>query len=205
MTIVTSYATLITAVMQEMDDTTIEDRVPGFIRRAEALFNRRLYSLDCETTATAAITAVTTTATLPTGYKGMISIRIADKPPLPRLAPNDFQSKWHEATPAIPENWTIIGGVIHFGPAPDAAYTVNMEYFATLTPLSDANTSNWILAQHPDLYHDATMAYGYRHVRDSQAYIEALASAQSIIAEINAYDARRRRGNLVDAVQVEYF
>lgn len=204
MTIITTYATLQTAVLEEMDDTTLADYVPGFIRRAEAMFNRRLYSLDTEIATTAALTSVITTASLPTGYKGMISIRIGDYAPLTQLSPEDFQRKWHEATAAIPENWAIIDETIHFGPDPDTNYTANILYLSTLTALSSDNTSNWILAQHPDLYFDATLAYGYRHVQDKR-YVEYLASAEKIIAEINAYDARKRRSNSIETVPAEYF
>lgn len=205
MTIVTTYSTLITAILEETDFAGLESYVPGFIRRAEALFNRRLYSLDTEVATTAALTSVTTTASLPTGYKGMISIRIGDYVPLTQLSPEDFQAKWHEATAAVPQNWTIIDETIHFGPDPDTSYTANILYLSTLMALSADNASNWILAQHPDLYFDATLAYAYRHMRDSQGYIEALANAEKIIAEVNAYDARKRRGNSVETVRAEYF
>ncbi len=205
MTIVTTYATLQAAILEETDNAGLTDYVPGFIRRAEALFNRRLYSLDCEVATTAALTSVATTASLPTGYKGMVSIRIGDYEPLKQLSPDEFQRKWHESTAAVPQNWAIIDEVIRFGPAPDTSYTANILYLSTLTALSDSNTSNWILAQHPDLYFDATLAYAYRHMRDTPAYLEALAGAEKIINEINAYDARKRRGNLVETVAVEYF
>lgn len=205
MTIVSSYSTLIDAVLEETDNATLETRVPGFIRRAEALFNRRLYSLDTEIATTAALTSVTTTASLPTGYKGMISIRIGDYAPLKQLSPEDFQAKWHEATAALPQNWAIIDETIHFGPDPDTSYTANILYLSTLTALSDSNSSNWILAQHPDLYFDATLAYAYRHMRDRQGYLETLASAEKIISEINVYDARKRRSNSIETVAAEYF
>jgi hypothetical protein len=205
MTAVTNYTTLIAAVLEEMDDTSLTDYVPGWIGRAEALFNRRLYSLDTEATATASLTSVATTASLPTGYKAMISIRLGNLEPLTYLAPEDFQAKWHEAPAALPDNWTIIGGVIRFGPAPDTAYTANMNYVSTLTGLSGSNATNWIVTAHPDLYLDATLAYAERHKFNWQAYGLYLASAEKHIAEINAYDARRKRSNSVDTVAAEYF
>lgn len=205
MTIVTSYATLVDAILEEMDDTTLDDFVPGFIQRAEAMFNRRLYGLDTDSTSTVPTVAGTATVALPTGYKGMISIRIDDYAPLTQLSPDDFQAKWHEATDAVPQNWAIIDGAITLGPAPDAVYTVTINAFRTLTALSESDMTNWLIEQHPDLYLDATLAYGYRHIQDEPRHVEMLASAEKIIAEINAYDARKRRSNLVETVPAEYF
>jgi hypothetical protein len=205
MTAVTSYATLLTAVMEEMDDTSIEDRIPGFIQRAEAMFNRRLYSLDAETTATASTVANTAYVSLPTGYKGMISVRIGDYEPLQYLSPDDFQRRWHESTAAVPENWSIINGLCYLGPTPDDVYTVNFNCFRTLTALSATNTSNWLLEKHPDVYFDATLAFAERDDRNMERWAVLTASVEKTIAEINAFDARKKRGNLIGTVKAEYF
>lgn len=205
MTQITTYATLKTAILDELDDSSLSDYAGDFIQRAEAMFNRRLYSLDTEDTGTATTVADTAYVSLPTGYKGMISVRIGDYEPLKQLSPDDFQAKWHEATAALPQNWAIIDSLLYLGPTPDEAYTVNFNYVRTLTALSDSNTSNWILAQHPDLYLYASLAYGEMRRWNDERAASLIALAEKLIAEINAYDARRKRGNLIETVPAEYF
>ena len=39
-----------------------------------------------------------------------------------------------------------------FGPRPDISYTGKLSYYKSFTSLSESNTSNWILANHPGIY-----------------------------------------------------
>ena len=47
---------------------------------------------------------------------------------------------------------TLIGERLYFGPTPDSNYSIEWAYYAKPTALSDDNTSNAILINHPDLY-----------------------------------------------------
>lgn len=199
---ITSYSTLVDAIEDQMNDTSLDSHVPEFIQMAEAMFNRRLNNLDMEGTATI---AADDDLPLPTDYKGAMSIRIDDKPPLSQLSADDFQTRWSEASEAEPENFSIFGGVIHLGPAPDTAYTVTMTYMRTLTGLSAVNTSNWLLEQHPDLYLYGSLLHAeFRGWNDDRLPVIGNAVEQ-IIAEINRYNARRKRGDLVGTVAATYY
>jgi len=202
---ITSYATLIAEIDRMLDGATTDDDAAGFIQRAEEKFNTRIYSLETEDATTGTTVADTAYIALPTGYAGMISIRIEDNPPLTQLSPNDFQTKWHEASSALPENWAIIDSQIYFGPTPDAAYTVNINCLRTLTPLSDDDPSNWLLERHSRLYLHASLVEasisGWEDAR--AATFNGL--VEQVIGEINASDARKRRGNLIETVAAEYF
>lgn len=197
-----SYSTLVDAICDRMNDASLEAYAPEFIQLAESSFNRRLISLDMEGTATIAADA---SIPVPSDYKGAMSLRIDDYPPLAQLSADDFQTKWSEANPGRPENFAIFGGVINLGPAPDQAYTVTMNYLRTLAPLTATNTTNWLLEQHPDLYLSAALVEAeVRGWNDERAAI-LNGRVEGMIAEINTHDARRRRGNLTDAVAAEYF
>lgn len=197
-----SYQTLVDAICDRMNDTSLEAYAPEFIQLAESSFNRRLASLDMEGTATIAADA---TIPVPSDYKGAMSLRIDDYPPLRQLSADDFQIKWSEANPGRPENFAIFSGVINLGPAPDSSYTVTMAYVRTLAPLTATNTTNWLLEQHPDLYlYGSLIQAEFRGWNDDR--LPLLNSAvEGMIAEINAHEARRKRGNLTDVVAAEYF
>lgn len=199
---ITSYDTLVSAIEDFMNDTSLDSSIPECIQMAEAMFNRRLNNLDMEGTATIAADG---DLPLPSDYKGAMTIRIDDEAPLRQLGADDFQAKWRDET-GRPENFAIFGGAIHLGPDPGTdSYTVTMTYLRTLTALSSSSTSNWLLEAHPDLYLYGSLLHAeFRGWNDERLPMISNAVEQ-IIAEINRYDARRRRGNLVDDVQANYF
>lgn len=196
------YDSLVDAILDRMNDTSLESFVPEFIQLAEASFNRRLYNLDTEGTATIAADA---TLPMPTDYKGSMSIRLDDDKPLPQLSADDFLNKWANSTASKPENFSIFGGLIRLGPAPDTTYTVTMTYLRTLVGLSSTNPSNWLLERHPDLYLQAALVEAEFRGWNDERGILINNRVEGMIAEINAYDGRRRRGNLIDNVATEYF
>lgn len=197
-----SYSDLVDAICDRMNDSGLSTMAPEFIRLAEASFNRRLSSVDQE--GTAAIPA-DASIPMPTDYNGAMSLRIDDYPPLKQLSADDFQTKWSEANAARPENFAIFGAAIHLGPEPDTAYTLTMTYMRTLTPLSEVNTTNWLLEQHPDLYlYGALIQAEFRGWNDDRLPL-INGAVEGMIAEINAHEARKKRGNLTDTVAVEYF
>ena len=197
-----SYSDLVGAICDRMNDSGLSTMAPEFIRLAEASFNRRLSSIDQEGTATIPADA---SIPMPTDYKGAMSLRIDDYAPLAQLSADDFQTKWTQAGTGRPENFAIFGGVINLGPAPDTTYTVTMSYIRTLTPLSEVNTTNWLLEQHPDLYLMGSLLQAeFRGWNDDRLPL-INSAVEGIIAEINAHEARRKRGNLTDTVAAEYF
>jgi len=200
---ITSYSELVDAIVDRMEDSGLSTYAPEFIQMAEAMFNRRLNTLDMEVTAT---TAAANSIALPSGFKGFRSIKVDDYSPLGQLSPDDFQAKYAEDTSTgVPVDYALYDGAIYLGPLPDSAYTVTMTYLATLTGLSASNTSNWLLASHPDLYLYASLIHAeFRGWNDDR--IPLLNNAvEGILAEINAADARKRRAGLVATVETEYF
>lgn len=197
-----SYTSLVAAIVDRMNDAAMESQAPEFIQFAEAMFNRRLTTLDMEGTATIAADA---TIPLPTDYKGSMSLRIDDDRPLRQLSADDFQDKWSEASDGRPVNFTIVSGAIQLGPAPDAAYTVTMTYLRRLAPLSATNASNWLLEAHPDLYLYASLIEAEMRGWNDERFPLLNGRVEGMIQEINLYDARRRRGNYFDTVAAEYF
>ena len=199
---ITSYSTLVDAIVDRMNDSSLSTQAPEFIQLAEASFNRRLYCLEAEGTATITADA---SIPLPTDYKGSMSMRIDDEKPLKQLSADDFQTKWSQATAAVPQNFAIFGGIIHLGPEPDTTYTVTMTYLRSLTGLSETNATNWLLELHPDLYLYGALVEAEMRGWNDERFPLINGRLEGMIAEINMYDARKRRGNLIDTVAAEYF
>lgn len=203
MTAITSYATLVDAIVDRMNDAALDDFAPGFIQLAEARFNRLLANLDMEGTAT--IDAAATIA-FPTDFKALRSIHLDDYGPLAQLSPDDFQTRYaDDANEAVPEHYAIFGGVINLGPPPDDTYTVTMTYLRTLTGLSASDTTNWLLEQHPDLYLYGALLHAEARGWNDERLPMIKSAVDEIIGEINRHDSRRRRGDLQGTVAACYF
>jgi hypothetical protein len=75
-----------------------------------------------------------------------------------------------KATPAVlvsyPRRWSAIGSQFEFWPVPAGSYSAVITYQQGFTPLSDANPSNWILADHPDAYLYGSLTAGSAYAKN---------------------------------------
>jgi hypothetical protein len=62
------------------------------------------------------------------------------------------QLKQQYGATGVPLYAAIVDGRARFAPTPDATYATKMTYWRTITALSDANTTNWLLLDRPDIY-----------------------------------------------------
>ena len=52
----------------------------------------------------------------------------------------------------VPQYGALVDGKIYWAPVPDATYALKMVYYRDIVPLSDSNTTNWVLDEYPHLY-----------------------------------------------------
>lgn len=64
-------------------------------------------------------------------------------------------------TSGIPKFFTVTDQ-IEFDRTPDSAYTIEIQYYARPTALSDANTTNTVLTNHPKIYLHGALAHLYQ-------------------------------------------
>lgn len=202
MAAITSYATLVDAITDRMNNADLSSYAPEFIQMAEATFNRRLSNLEAEGQSTATAAAA---MALPYDYKIIRSVHLDDHGPLGQLSPDDFQTKWADDTAGQPEDYALMAGELRLGPTPDATYTITMTYVRKLTGLSAVNTTNWLLESHPDLYLYASLMHAeFRGWNDERLPL-IKSMSDEIMAEINIADAMQRRGDLISTVAGVYF
>ena len=67
-----------------------------------------------------------------------------------------------------PAYYTITGTQLEFIPAPDSTYSAELTYYAKIPALSDANTSNWLLAYAPDLYLYGALLEASPYLKDDE-------------------------------------
>ena len=164
MTLITSYTTLQTAVLEYLareQDTTLIARIPSFIQMTEAKLNRMLFVRQMESRSTA-VTDTTSSEpefiSLPSDFQSMRRMRVSSvtgKPCLSFLSGTQMDEfRFGDGNVAAqPRYFTIFGDEIELFPTPDAAYTLEMVYRKNIPALSTAaNDPNWLLTLAPDLY-----------------------------------------------------
>lgn len=159
----TTYAELKTTVANFLNRSDLTSYITDFVTLAERRISRDVVSNGhflraMEKRAADSLTPSNAYLGLPTDFLAMRSIKITSTDPVTRLeyvTPDRFNEMYASSTTQTPKVFTIIGDELVFGPIPDSAYVVEMAYYGAITPLSDSNTTNWLVTNSPE-----TLLYG---------------------------------------------
>ncbi len=149
-----TYAELLASIEDWLNRTDLTTRIPDFIRLFEVRMNRRLRDPGMETTSVQSTEAGVGEIALPTDFRGMRELYLDRSPKvvLEQLSPAELRSRYASDATGIPKHYAIIGEDLVLGPEPAGAYTLTLAYFRQIVPLTDTNTTNWLLDNNPDLY-----------------------------------------------------
>ena len=107
-----------------------------------------------ETRVTANTIADSEYYSLPEQYVAMRNIQLNTDPKtsLEYLTPEQMDRIYAGSNKGKPKAYSIIGNNIQLRPLPDSVYEIEILYYKYFTPLSDSNTTNDMLTNHPDVY-----------------------------------------------------
>lgn len=108
----------------------------------------------------------------------------------PQVADRDFGLT---SIAGRPRYYTIVGTQIRVMPSPDASYTATFIYY-TLPALSVSNTTNWLLTNHPKIYHVATMAEAHNYYKDYDGEVAKRNDLARLIEEMRTTDEAGNQG-----------
>ena len=147
-----SYSELKSTVASYLARSDLTAVIPDFIRLAEERLRRDLRIRQMLVVATAQTTGGDSTVGLPTDFLEMRDIHVNLNPvvQLSYKAPNAFYSSGKSTLSGKPTHYTVLAAEFQLAPIPDAAYTLQMLYYAKPVLLSDSNASNVFLANCPD-------------------------------------------------------
>jgi hypothetical protein len=147
-----SYSELKSTVASYLARNDLTAVIPDFIRLAEERLRRDLRIRQMLVVATADTTGGDSTVGLPTDFLEMRDIHVNLNPvvQLSYKAPNAFYSSGKSTLSGKPTDYTVLAAEFQLAPIPDAAYTLQMLYYAKPALLSDSNASNVFLANCPD-------------------------------------------------------
>jgi hypothetical protein len=165
----TNYTTLKASIANWLNRSDLTDEIADdFIVLTEADFNSKLRVR--KMIAQSTITIDSETESIPTGFLQVRDFYIlsgSTKYPLRYMTPSQMDQTKGTSTTGIPQAYTILGDTFRFMPKPDATYTGYVNYYKKFTALSDSNTTNFILTNHPAIYlygslfHAANFLGGY--------------------------------------------
>ncbi len=166
----TSYSALKASLADWLNRDDLTSVIPDFISMAEAQIERRLPTQKMVKRANATID--TPFSALPADFlsaKSLVLTSTAPVQPLEFLSEDELDSKKSiYRTTGKPRYFALVGNQIEVLPPPDTGYTAELTYVATLAKLSDANTSNWILDRHPDVYLYGSLLQAAPYLRDDE-------------------------------------
>jgi len=149
-----TYSTLKTSIANWLNRSDLTSEISDdFIKLVEADINSKLRIRKMVTQAT--ITIDSETEALPTGFLQVRDFYIlsgSTKYPLRYMTPPQMDQVKGTSSTGIPQAYTILGDTFRFMPKPDSSYTSYINYYKTFDALSDSNTTNFILTNHPAIY-----------------------------------------------------
>jgi hypothetical protein len=140
-----TFDNLKSTISTYLNRSDLTANLADFIRLTEARLNRELRVREMVNTDTS-ITTVSGTQNyaLPSGYLEATTVIFQSDPycTLRFLSNSDFYNKYNSSqSRGKPTFFTIVGTDILLGVAPDTATTLQINYYKTLTALSDSNAT----------------------------------------------------------------
>jgi hypothetical protein len=188
-----NYTELKTAVQDFAHRSDLSTVVASLIMRGEAALNRKLRLLPQEQRTPLTATQGSKFVELPAGFLETVALHVNDNGSLTRLNPatNDvIDMDSIESATGIPSYYRI-GSQIEFDVAADQAYPLQLHWYKRWD--IEADTTNWLLIHHPDLYMDAALAEVGLYTRDAEMAAMYRAMTAEKINEVMQDDAKKRR------------
>jgi hypothetical protein len=91
---------------------------------------------------------------LPARFVQMRNVQINTSPvtPMQYVTPEIFDRLYGGSSSGTPKFYTVIANELQLGPTPDSVQTIEMLFYETFQALSDANPTNWVITNAPDIY-----------------------------------------------------
>lgn len=190
---ISNYTELKATIETYAKRTDLGALVDTFIDLAEADLVERVRIRDMEARATAETSTLERFIALPDSFIEMRKLRLYSGGKEYDLNYRVPESLNVAAGAGIPTDYTITSQV-EFNKVADAAYTAEMQYYKSLTPLSASNVSNEILTRFPKLYLYGAMFHYSQWAQDDELVNKYSILFDGAINGVNKSDRKGRYG-----------
>ena len=165
-----------------------------------ALTENAMYSNDAEVLTVRSMETISTALTagqylsLPDNFESARSVRLVTDDGGGELrfqAPEQMRKR---VTGGRPSFFTVVGNEIQFDKVPDSEYTIEIQYYRKSTPLTEANQTNDILTNHPNIYLYGALAQAFSYSQDDQQASKYIQLFIGAIKGANKADKKGRYG-----------
>lgn len=186
---ISTYDALLTAIDDYTDRSYTAARKAIWVGNAEAKFNRRLSATFRRMTDTTLTTDSTGLATLPSGFAGIRSIvrDVVGSKPLVQVSWDALLAMNPYEVASDATSYAINSTSLRVAPVTEDSFVA--VFNGILTPLSDSNQTNWLLALVPDCYLTMCLAEEALFTREFVAASGLESSATGMLDAVVAMDA----------------
>lgn len=196
---ISNFSELKAAIANWTHRSDLTSVIPDFISIAEARFNRDIRHPKMMSRATADMTDGW--VSIPSDFVELIHLEVEGNR-LQKVAYTVLDDTYADNTDT-PDAFAMVDEQFRIAPY-TAGDSVEIVYYATITALSDSNTSNWLLTSHPDLYLHASLAEAFNYLKEPNQVAQYNSLADRAIREINRDGARRRFGEHGAELRTEF-
>lgn len=191
MTVIASYADLQAQAIAWSHRADLASSMPGFIEIAEREMFRELTlrSIEMSVSGTTSGDAIA----FPADADSIERIKLeyaGNSSSLSYTSPNGLESL--AAASGRPSRFTVEDGVIRLLAAPAGPYSYTIYYMPKLIGLSDSYPSNWLLANHSDLYLKAVLLQVAKFVEKMEDVARLIQEVAAGIDSVSRADERKR-------------
>ena len=192
----TDYSSLKTEIADFLARDDLTTQIDTFIDLAESRLSRELETRSQDTRTTLTTSADNAYVSLPTDMRSIRNVKVMNTPrvTLRYLSPLQVKKEYATTGTGVPRVYSVIGDNLFLAPIPDTAYNIELTYKASVSSLSDSNTSNTILTRYTDLYLYASLFHAYTYLLDEQRATQYEALIQSILQQIRVDEEKGSYG-----------
>ena len=196
-----TYDQLKTSIANYLNRSDLDAVIPDFITLTERRLDRDVRARANMVRANTTTISGTAFYNLPTDMlelRNVVYDSTNNSYALSYMSPESLSREYGTYTNGVPRAYSIIGEDIKIAPTPDGSYTLAINYYEALTPLSSSVATNNILDNFPELYLFGACAEGAVYLNDNEQlqrfsalYLEAVNSVRA------AEDAARYSGTVM--------
>jgi hypothetical protein len=199
-----SYSNLKASIADWIARDDLTTQIDDFIDLFEAEFNRRLKTQEMRLTTTVTTSSTTNLVTLPADFRKLVNISFQSDPrdidfstekllKIQKAGAANQASRPQVVAMAAPSS----SGAplsLQFGPNPDSAYVLDVDYYASLPSLSTSTTTNWLLSDQPGAYLYGTLKHAGLFIKDSETRAEIQAEYDRLLVDMAIDNEAKKAG-----------
>ena len=185
---ITTYAELKTSITDFLNRDDLDAATPTFISLAEADMQRKIRHWRQEKRSNANLNS--RYSDVPSDFLEVIRFGVSggNHSTLEIVSQGDMldlRMKSRDAS-GSPRYYALTAGEIELFPTPSAVTATELYYYSKIDGLSDSNTSNWLLENHPDAYLYGALVHSAPYLADDARVAVWASLYQNAISSINA-------------------